>query len=100
MSDYSTDFLKTFIATTTTAANGLQSINAEMLSFGKSQLDSRIEAMKAMLAAETVKDALAIQSEFMKAAVESYIEETSKLGELTTKVASEVVGGFTKPVAA
>jgi hypothetical protein len=100
MSDYSTDIIKTFLATATTAAKGFQDINAEMLSFGKGQLDSRIEAMNAMLAAESVKDALAIQSEFMKTAIESYIEESGKLGEMTTKVASEVAGSFAKPLAA
>ncbi|HEX7775842.1 MAG TPA: phasin family protein [Parvibaculum sp.] len=100
MSDYSTDFFKTFLATAATAAKGFQGINAEMLSYGKGQLDSRIAAMNAMLAAESVKDALEIHSEFMKTSVESFIEESGKLGEMTTKVVSEVAGSLAKPMAA
>jgi hypothetical protein len=100
MSDYSTDIFKNFLATATTAAKGFQGINAEMLAYGKGQLDSRIEAMNAMLAAESVKDALAIQSEFMKTSVESFIEESGKLSEMTTKVTSEFVGSLAKPMAA
>lgn len=100
MSDYPKTIMDAYLASATAAANGIQSFNVEMLEFSKERLEGRLQAAEALLAADSVKEALELQAEFMKNSLQSYIKESGKLGEMTMKIGGEIVETLVKPAAA
>jgi phasin family protein len=92
-------FMDAFLASATAATNGMQSFNVEMLEFTKSRLEGRLAATEALLAADSFKEAMDLQTDFMKQSLESYIEESGKLGEMAAKIGSEMVEKLVKPAA-
>lgn len=92
-------FMDAFIASAAAATTGIQSFNVEMLEFTKSRLEGRLAATEALLAADSFKEAMDLQTEFMKQSLESYIEESGKLGEMAAKIGGEMVEKLVKPAA-
>jgi phasin family protein len=111
MTDFGKDTMEAFVAASSATAKAVETINAEVLAFSKTSFEDSVAAAKAVLAAKTLKEVVDLQTEFAKSAFEAYVQQSSKLGELTAKLTQEaispisarfqaVVEKFAKPLAA
>jgi phasin family protein len=93
------------------AAKGFEAVNAETLAFTKAQLDESVQAARALAGARTLQALIDAQTSFAKGAFEAYLAQTTKVGEMTAKVAQDAyapinaqiqaaVEKFVKPLAA
>lgn len=83
-------------AATANLTKGLQKIAAETTDFSKASYEKGTAAIEKLMAAKTPDAAFQIQSDFAKAAYESFVAQATKIGELYTNVAKEAF----KPVEA
>jgi phasin family protein len=111
MTDFGKDTVEAFVAASSATAKAVEAINAEVLAFSKTAFEDSVAAAKAVLAAKTLKEVVDLQTEFAKTAFESYVQQSSKLGEMTAKLTQEAmqpisarfqaaVEKFAKPLAA
>jgi len=73
------------------AGNGIETINGEIFAYARKSLEESITATKAIMASKSVDEAVQLQSEYSKAAFETYVDELAKFGDLalaTTKDAA------------
>jgi phasin family protein len=71
------------------ATKGMETINAEVMAFTKTQIEDQISAAKAMMGAKTLQELIELQNGYAKSAFEAYTAHTTKLSEVATKVAQE-----------
>jgi phasin family protein len=90
--------LDTFAKVTAIAAQNYGAISQHWLDFTKSAIEQGVEATRAVFAAKNVKDAIELQSDFARGAFDRYVEETSKISELTAKATNEVIAPLQKRV--
>ncbi len=99
------------VAAGNVAAKGLEGLNAEVLAFSKAQIEDTVAAAKAMMGVKTLQELVDLHSGYAKTAFDAFVSETTKLGELSTKLAQETfepinaqvkaaVEKFAKPLAA
>lgn len=93
------------------AAKGIEAINAEVLAFSKTTIEDTLAATKAVMTAKTLNEFVELQSKFAKTSMDAFLQQTTKLGELSAKVAQDTfepinarvqyaVEKFVKPIAA
>ncbi|MCW5749762.1 MAG: phasin family protein [Alphaproteobacteria bacterium] len=100
-----------FVTAGNVAVKGIEAINAEVMAFSKSSIEDSIAAAKAVMSAKTLNEFVELQSRFAKTTIDSFLQQSTKLGELSAKVAQEsfepinarvqvAVEKFVKPIAA
>lgn len=83
------DQVEAYVTAGNVATKGLESINAEVMAFTKTQVEDQISAAKAMMGAKTLQELIELQNGFAKSAFEAYTAHTTKLSEVATKVAQD-----------
>lgn len=83
------DQVDAYVTAGNVATKGFESINAEVISFTKTQVEDQISAAKAMMGAKTLQEFIELQSGYAKSAFEAYTAHTTKLSEVATKVAQD-----------
>ena len=78
-----------FSAASAAWGKGLQDIAAESSDFSKKTFTAGAATMEKLIAAKSVESAVQLQSEFAKAAFDSFVAQTNKIAEIVTKLASE-----------
>lgn len=73
----------------TRAAKGFETLSKEVLTFGRSTLDANVAQAKALMAARSLDEALALQSEFAGAQFGALIGEATKLSRLTASLTQD-----------
>jgi len=68
---------------------GFQAIAAETADFSKRTFETNAKAMESLLGASSLDKAVAVQSDYMRAAYEGYISQATKVGEIFTGMARE-----------
>ena len=68
----------------TVAGKGAETIHNEFYAYSKQSIEDGIAASKAILGSKSVHEAFELQSDFAKAAFESYVGQLTKFGELFT----------------
>lgn len=71
------------------AAKMLETMNAEQLAFAKSQVEDTVSAAKAMMGAKTLQELYDLQNDYMKSSMDAMMQQSTKLGEMSTKLAKE-----------
>lgn len=103
--------VEAIVAAGNLATKGVETLNAEVLSFAKSQYEDNLAAAKAMMGAKTLQELVELQNDFTKTAFEAYAAHATKLSEVAAKVAQDAfapinaqvqtaVEKFVKPLAA
>lgn len=87
-------------AATTNFAKGLQDIAAEAGDYSRKAVAANSAALEKMLGAKTVESAFQIQAEFVKSAYEGFVAQSTKFGDLYSKLASEAFKPVEKAFAA
>jgi phasin family protein len=76
-------------AATTTLSKGLQEIATETTDYSKKAIEANTAVVEKLLGAKTLDTAMQIQTDFAKSAFEGFVAQTTKLGELYSKLAKE-----------
>jgi phasin family protein len=69
--------------------SNLQAINGETLAFVQSRIKESLTTSKRLAECTSPEAAIEIQLEFAKAALQSYVDQCSKLGELGSRLVSD-----------
>ena len=77
------------IQANTVFSKGLEAISKEFIALTQAHLESSAAAAKAIFAAKTLKDVVELNAEFHKANFDKLVANSTKLGELGTKVATD-----------
>lgn len=70
-------------------ARGAESIGKEYFAFAQNTAAVNGEAVKAVLSAKSLKEAVELQSELVRTNFDKSVDESSKLSEMSIKIASE-----------
>jgi len=100
-----------FVQSGTILAKGFEDISKSTAAYTQSTLENSAAASKAVLGVKTVRDLLDLQSSFAKKSFDSAVAESTKVSEISVKVANEAfqpisaqinatLGKLTKPLAA
>lgn len=95
----------------TIVAKGAEEAGKQVAAFTQTSFEKNVAAGKALLGIKSVRELIDFQNAFIKQSFDALVAETTKLQELSTKVANEAmapindrvkatVGTFAKPIAA
>jgi phasin family protein len=69
-------------------AKGVEALGTEVMSFTQANIEADIAAAKDIMTAKSLQEAVALQNDFVRARFERMTSETTKLGELSMRLAS------------
>lgn len=78
---YSKKNLEAVVASVTAATKGAEALGAQVMAFSKKSMEDQVSAAKALAGAKSVQEAVELQTAWVKAAMEGYMAEASKMGE-------------------
>jgi phasin family protein len=82
------------------AGKGIETINSEVFAYTRKSIEEGVVATKAVLSCKTVEEALQVQSEFGKAAFETYVDQLAKFGDMALAAARHAAEPFQARVSA
>ena len=65
----------------TAATRGAEALGAQAMSYGKSSMEQTAEAARALTAARSVQEAVELQTNFARTALETYLTEMNRMSE-------------------
>lgn len=83
------------IQTTAVFNKGVEEISREVASLARASIETGADAARATFAAKTVKDVMAVQTDFTKASLEKLLANWARFGELGVKLATETASPLT-----
>jgi len=81
-------------------AKGAEALGKEYFAFAQKTAEANNEAAKAMMAATSVTEFVQLQSDFFRISLDKSVDESSKLSEMSMKIASEAFEPLQRQVAA
>lgn len=75
----------------TVVAKGAEEAGKQVAAFTQSSLEKSVSNAKALLAVKTIQELVELQKAFTKASLDAFVSESTKLQELTVKVANEAL---------
>jgi phasin family protein len=87
-----------FVQANTVFTKGVEAISKEVLSLTQSQFENAAAGAKAIFAARTLKDFVELNAGFTKAHFDAMVANSTKLGELGAKVATDTFAPLTARV--
>ncbi len=73
--------LEALVASATATAKGAESLNAQVLAYGKTAVEKHVEAVKAMSSARSVQEVIELQTSYAKSSMETYLAEMNRASE-------------------
>jgi phasin family protein len=83
--------LDAVVQSNTVIAKGLEEISRELMSYAQASLESATAATKALFGAKTLQDLIALNNSFAKTSLDSFLANSTKLGDMGLKVANEAL---------
>jgi len=80
-----------FVKSGTVVAKGAEEAGKQVAAFTQSSLEKSVSNAKAVLAVKTIQELVELQSAYTKASLDAFVSESTKLQELTVKVANEAL---------
>lgn len=81
LNDVSKRNLEAVVSSISAATRGAESLGAQAMSFGKSSMEQSAEAARALTAAKSVQEAVELQTNYARTALESYLSEMNRMSE-------------------
>lgn len=100
MSDYGKENLDAMIASFTAATEGAEKINSNAVAFTKKTMEDGVSAAKSMASVRSIQEAVEMQTEFAKSALEGYLAEMTKTADLMASVMKDTWKPFNERTAA
>ena len=79
------------IASGQAVINGWQALNAELLAFVQSRVKSGLETGRRIVGCTSPASAIEIQMEYGRLALQAYVDESRRIGELFGKVVTDTI---------
>jgi len=96
------DNIDACVQSSTVVAKGMEEVSKELIGYARSCLATNMQATQAFLEVHSLKEAMDLQADFTRKNFDSWMAESAKLGDLSAKLASEVIepiqGRVTKTV--
>jgi len=86
---FSKDNIDALVKSSTILARGLQDLSKSIVSLTQAQIDESVAASKALATAKTLKEVIDLSSSLAKTNFDKLVSESTKLQQLTTKLAEE-----------
>ncbi|CAO3443143.1 phasin family protein [Azospirillum largimobile] len=80
-----------FVKSGTVVAKGAEEAGKQVAAFTQSSLEKSVSNAKALLAVKTIQELVELQNAYAKASIDALVSESTKLQELTVKIASEAL---------
>ncbi len=90
--------MEAFVQANTILVKGFEEFSKEIMALTKASMETATTTAKAVFAAKTIKDVVALQSDFTKTSFDKFVANSSKLSELGVKVASDAIAPVTARV--
>ena len=87
---FNRDNVEAAVASSSAAAKGLETLNAEVTSYARKSFEDGVAVVKALSGAKSAKEWFDIQSSFVKTGYEGFISESTKVNEMAFRVANDV----------
>jgi phasin family protein len=97
---YSKKNLEAIVASVTAATKGAEALGAQVMAFSKKSMEDQVAAAKALAGAKSVQEAVELQTAWVKAAMEGYMAEASKMGEVVAASVKDSVKPLNERVTA
>jgi phasin family protein len=81
--------LDAVVQSNTVIAKGLEEISREFMRYAQTSLESATSATKALFGARTLQDLIALNSDFARTSLDTFLANSTKLGDMGLKVANE-----------
>jgi hypothetical protein len=81
------------------ASKGLQTIAVESSDFAKKSFEQGTAVIEKLVAVKTIDKAFEIQADYAKSAYESFVAQTTKMGEIYTAMAKDAFKPFEAVIA-
>ena len=81
LNDVSKRNLEAVVTSLTAATRGAETLGAQAMSYGKSSMEQTAEAARALSAARSVQEAVELQTNFARTALETYLTEMNRMSE-------------------
>lgn len=75
----------------TIMAKGFEEMSKNMMGWMQSSMEQSMAASKQMLAVKSLQELVALQTEFLRGFMDNSMAETTKLGEISTRVANQAI---------
>lgn len=83
------DNLDAFVKSSNVMVKGYEAIGKEFMAFAQSSIDANVQATQAIFGAKTLREMIDLQAAYTRKNFDSAVAESSKIGELSVKVANE-----------
>ena len=74
--------LEAVIASVTAATKGAEALGAQATAYSKKAVEANVAAAKSLSGAKSIQEVVELQTSFAKSAMEAYMAELSKMGEI------------------
>ena len=74
--------LEAVIASVTAATKGAEALGAQATAYSKKAVEANVAAAKSLSGAKSIQEVVELQTSFAKSALEAYMAELSKMGEI------------------
>jgi phasin family protein len=88
-SKFQKDNYDAYVAASSIFAKGAENVGKAWMSLTQEAMENAAQTAKALLGAKTLREAVDLQSDFAKANFDKLVAESTKLSELSVKVANE-----------
>lgn len=79
-------------------AKGFEELSKSVIAFTQSQLEQSVSVAKAAIGVKTLKELVDLQTEYARSSFDALVAETTKVSELSVKVANEAAEPLTARV--
>jgi phasin family protein len=83
------DNLDALVKASTVLVKGFETLGKEVASYGQASIEKSVANAQALFGVKTLRELVEVQTEITKQAFDTWVEQGTKLGELSVKVANE-----------
>lgn len=98
VADYSKDDMEAMIQSGARLAKGFQEMGWEVMNFTQESLRASLRAANDLMECRSVEDIVAVQRNYLKESVDSFLSESAKLLQITSAAADEAVNPINQRV--
>ncbi len=88
---FNKDTVEAVVASSQILAKGFETVSKTWVAFAQSSMEQSVSAAKALMTVKTLREAMDLQAEFARTSFDTLVAETTKVSELSVKVANEAI---------
>ncbi len=94
---FSKESLEAWFQAVSAMRKGMETINSETMAYSRQSVDEAVANMKTAMTAKSVEEYYALQTDFAKTALDGYVNQTSRIGEVVSETVRDVWGHIQTP---